>query len=153
MSLERDIAVLRRIPFFGGFSDEQMKLLAFGGQHKRYVHGDTLFKSGDNTEGGIIILSGTVALYHGDDVDKPADETLGADTLIGQRALFAKTLRPSTAVAKGPVETLFLSRELFRRMLGEYPELANELHRRLVYEIGDMINTMGPVSASLRAGL
>ena len=133
MSLASDIAVLRRVPFFERFDDEHLRLLAFGGENLRHGEGDVLFRVGDATDGGHVILSGQIRLTR-DAQDDPG-ERFKVATLLGQRALLVPTVRRHTAIAATRCETLLIRRSLFVRMLSEFPNLAAELHAEMADEL------------------
>lgn len=133
MSLASDMAVLRRVPFFEILGDDQLRLLAFGGENMRFKAGDTLFSAGDETEGGMVVLSGQVLLTSERDGDE--GERLKVGSLLGQRALMAATKRRHTATAVSLVEVMTIRRALFMRMLSEYPDTAAALYAELSEEL------------------
>ncbi len=136
MSLASDMAVLRRVPFFEKLGDDQLRLLAFGGENTRFNSGDTLFGAGEETEGGLVILSGQVLLTtpKGDD----DGERLKVGSLIGKRALLAPTKRRNTATAVSSVEIMTIRRTLFLRMLREYPDTASALYAEMSQELHNL---------------
>ncbi|MFK7791068.1 MAG: cyclic nucleotide-binding domain-containing protein [Devosiaceae bacterium] len=135
MSLASDMAVLRRVPFFERFGDDHLRLLAFGGENMRFKANDTLFSSGDATEGGLVILSGQVLLTTARQKDDDDGERFKVGTLLGQRALLAETKRRHTATAVTGVEVMSIRRALFKRMLSEYPDLATQLYASMSSEL------------------
>ncbi len=141
MSLASDITVLRRVPFFERFGDEHLRLLAFGGENQHFDEDATLFRVGDPTEGGLVILSGQVRLTDGTHDDEGERFKMG--TLLGQRALLASTKRRHTAIAVSRVEVLLIRRSLFTRMLSEFPDLAAQLYAEMSDEL---INLTGRAS-------
>ncbi len=133
MSLASDMALLRRVPFFELFADEQLRLLAFGSENQRFQPNDVLFRIGDATDGGLVILSGEIVLS--DDRNNSQGERLRAGTLLGQRALLAPTTRRHNAVALSNVEVLLIRRAVFVRMLAEFPDLAAQIYADMSSEL------------------
>lgn len=133
MSLNTDIEVLRRVPFFARFGEEHLRLLAFGGENKSYAAGQTLFRAGDLSDGGLVVLSGKIVLSSGehDDPGIPYETA----SLFGQRALLAATKRRQTATAEVDSEVMTIRRTLFVRMLAEFPDLARKLHQDMSTEL------------------
>lgn len=129
MSLESDIRILRQVPFFASFGDDHLRLLAFGGENRRFRAGQHLFRTGDNSDGGLVILSGEVRVPE----DRGAGEgqLFGPATLFGQRSLLARNQRHHSAVAQGEVDAILIRRTLFVRMLSEFPDLADRLYREM----------------------
>lgn len=133
MSLASDITVLKRVPFFERFGDEHLRLLAFGGENQTYQADDVLFRVGDETEGGLVILTGQVRLTTREDEEE--GERFKAGSLLGQRALLAPTKRRNNAFAVSRVEVMLIRRALFKRMLAEFPDLAAQLYAEMADEL------------------
>ena len=100
---------------------------------RREIFDDVLFRAGDATEGGLVILSGQISLTKEGEAGE--GERFKVSSLIGQRALLTTTKRRHTAVAVSPVEVMLIRRSLFLRMLSEYPDLAARLHAQLSAEL------------------
>lgn len=140
MTLERDIELLKSVPFFDGIPAEPLKLIAFSAESREIDDGQFLFTAGDAAEGGYIVIEGRVDLV--DETRSPPKvmERLGPGALIGELALIVEITRPTTAISVGRAKVLVVRRSLFRRMLGEYPEIAVTLRDR----IADRIAAIGP---------
>jgi CRP-like cAMP-binding protein len=141
MSLETDIAVLRQVPFFASFGDEHLRLLAFGGENRRYRPGQALFSIGDTSDGGMVVLTGEVVLL----AEDGQSQTFAAGSLFGQRALLARTKRYERAVAGSDCEVLMIRRTLFLRMLAEFPDLAARLHEEMSAELQALTDDAGVI--------
>ncbi|WP_321344109.1 cyclic nucleotide-binding domain-containing protein [Breoghania sp.] len=130
MSLARDIPLLRQVPLLGEFSDEQLRLLAFSAENVIANEGEVIFREGERSDSSYVIASGKVALRGGE--DKKEDlATVGPGTLLGEMALFIETTRPNTAVTLERTEMIRIRRALFKRMLQEYPDIAQAMHQGL----------------------
>lgn len=147
MSLDEDIEFFTRVELFRGFSGEQLRLLAFGAERKIYRDGETLFHQGDLSDGGYILISGKIDLSLND--QEQVVETLGKNALIGELALISSNRRSANAIAKGETHLIFISRVLFRRMLGEYPELAGLLQARIQKNVQSMLMKMTDIQVKL----
>ena len=108
-------------------------MLAFGSENQRFQPNDVLFRIGDNSDGGLVILSGEVVLSDGRDNSQA--ERLRAGTLLGQRALLAPTTRRHNALALSNVEALLIRRAVFVRMLAEFPDLAAQIYAEMSNEL------------------
>lgn len=133
MSLNTDIEVLRRVPFFARFGEEHLRLLAFGGENRTYSANQTLFRAGDASDGGLVVLRGRIVLSSGEHDDD--GEGYEPASLFGQRALLAATHRRQTATAQVDSEVMLIRRTLFLRMLAEFPDLAQKLHQDMSMEL------------------
>ena len=126
MSLGDDIRNLSRIPLFGELEPEALRLIAFAAETRILRAGDVLFHRGEESDGGYIVLTGSIALDAAGD-GTPAGQIVGPHTLIGEIALISPTERPVTAIAREPSTVLKVSRALFHRMLKEFPKSAHRL--------------------------
>jgi CRP-like cAMP-binding protein len=138
MSLESDIAVLREVPLFADLTDDQLRLLAFGAEHRRLREGEVLFRAAARADAGFVIARGDVALQKGAAGREQTVGRFGPGTLIGELALITETRRPVNAVAVTDCDLIRITRTLFHRMLAEYPEIALALHAKLADQLAQM---------------
>lgn len=138
MSLESDIAVLRDVPLFAELSADQLRLLAFGAEHRRLRSGETLFRASARADAGFVVATGEVVLTTTTPKGEKTVGRHGPGTLLGELALVTETRRPATAVTTCDCDVIRIPRTLFRRMLEEYPEIAFALHNRIADDLGRM---------------
>jgi CRP-like cAMP-binding protein len=131
MSLDRDIAMLSRVPLFSELTTEQLRLLAFSAVRLELTPGQVLFRENAVAQSGYIVAFGGIELSVGDGTGKRVLTTCEAGSLIGEMALFIETVRPATATAIVSSEVLEVDRKLVKRMLNEYPHVALRLRATL----------------------
>jgi CRP-like cAMP-binding protein len=130
MAIEDDIGVLARNPTLAALEPEALRLIAFAAETKTLRAGDVLFRRDELSNDGFVVLAGSVA------VDPSG---LGAATarivrppgLIGDIALITQIRRPATAIAREPTSVMRISRQLFHRVLNEFPGSAERLRQAL----------------------
>ena len=155
MSLARDIPLLRQVPLLGEFSDEQLRLLAFSAENVVATPDEVIFREGERSDASYVVVSGKVALRTQAKGGKegPARElaSFGPGTLLGEMALLIETKRPNTAVALERTEMIRIRRALFKRMLQEYPDIAQAMHaslsRRLQMTTGELLKVADALDA------
>ncbi len=126
MALDTDIRRLSSVPLLSELDVEALRLIAFSAETRILRAGDILFSKGERASGGFVVVSGAIALDpYGD--GRAAAEIVGPDSLIGEMALITETERPVTALARQPTVVLSISRELFHRVLREFPGAAARL--------------------------
>jgi CRP-like cAMP-binding protein len=130
MPAREDVRLLASLPAFEEFEAEALRLIAFSAETRLLRAGDVLFRKGDRSTGGYMVLSGAVAL---DDSISPS-LVVGPPTLIGEAALLTATICPATARAQVASSVLRIPRELYRRVLAEYPRAAVRRRRALAAE-------------------
>lgn len=138
MSLESDIAVLAQVPLLSELSGDQLRLLAFGAEHRRLRAGEILFREGARADAGFVVALGTLGLVAGRPGHEKDVARAGPGMLLGEIALLTDTRRPATAKAETDCDVIRITRTLFRRMLEEYPEIAFALHQKLADDLGRM---------------
>jgi CRP-like cAMP-binding protein len=150
MSLDRDIALLSRIPLFSGLSTEQLRLLAFSAVRLELSPGQVLFREGAMAMSGYIVAFGGVEMSLGHGAKRRVLTTCEAGSLIGETALFIENRRPATATAIVSCEVLEIDRKLMTRMLNEYPHVALKLRATLVNRLTSTVSELGRVETMLR---
>ena len=130
MGVDDEIGKIARNPVLAALEPEALRLIAFAAEPKTFRAGDILFRRDEISNGGFVVLTGSVA------VDPSG---LGAATarivrppaLIGETALLLQTRRPATAIAREPTNVMLISRQLFLRVLGEFPGSAEKLRQAM----------------------
>ena len=110
MSLAEEVELLRRIPMFANVEISKLKLLAFTSERVSFHAGDVLFQQNEMGSSAFIIVSGEADVT----VDTP-----GA----------------ASVVARTDMTTLCISKDLFFRMVTEFPQMAVEIMRVLAQRL------------------
>jgi CRP-like cAMP-binding protein len=142
MSLDRDIALLSRIPLFSELSTEQLRLLAFSAVRLELSPGQILFREGAAALSGYIIAYGGIELSIGEGGGKRIVATCETGSLVGEIALFVEIRRPATGTAIVSSEVLEIDRKLVTRMLNEYPHVAIRLRATLAERLAATVSEL-----------
>ena len=126
MSLEQAVRQLSRIPLLAQLEPEALRLLAFSAETLTLASGDVLFRQGDISDAGYVVLAGTIIVETPDACG--TNRHVGPDSLLGETALLVATQRPVTAQAQGTTKVLKIPRILFQRVLQVFPDGAVRLH-------------------------
>jgi CRP-like cAMP-binding protein len=130
MGLEDDVAKLARNAMFATLETDALRLLAFSAETRILRAGDVLFRRDEPSNGGYVVLSGSIAL-DASDRGAPTARILRPPALIGELALLTPTVRPATAIAREASSVLRISRPIFHRVLSEFPASAAQLRQSL----------------------
>ncbi|MCW2306771.1 Crp/Fnr family transcriptional regulator [Rhodobium gokarnense] len=149
MTLEEDIDLFRQVPLLADFTDEQLRLLAFGSEDRVLAAGTVLFEAGDRGSTAYLVGSGRIELRSADDRQLLAMVKPG--TLIGETALMTETVCQNRAVAGEETEIVQIRRSLFRRILREYPDLAVRIYQAYADRLKGTIRDLNRVRDSLVA--
>ena len=142
MSLINDIDMLQRVPFFADFSDDQLRLLAFGAESRMYRAKQVIFRQGDLADSGFVITEGQVRMTISNQGVDQQSQLLDPGSLIGEMALVAETRRTAMATATEDVKVIQIRRILFRRVMDEYPALAAQIRDRLTVRLSNIIGDL-----------
>ena len=130
MALADDIERLSRTRPFNLLPREAIQLIAFSAEKRVLTANESLFGEGEPADCGYFVLSGSIALTargHARERVRVANE----GTLIGENAMIAEVLRPSDARARENSIVLRISRQVFHRVLGEFPKEATRIRANL----------------------
>ncbi|MFC7395875.1 cyclic nucleotide-binding domain-containing protein [Chelatococcus sp. GCM10030263] len=130
MGLNEDIAAMGRVPTLAILEQDALRLLAFAAETRILRAGDVLFRRGEESDSGYIVVSGAIALDARDD-GSPAAYVAGPGTLIGELALLVPVVRPATAIARESSSVMRMSRTLVHRVLAEFPRSALALRQAM----------------------
>jgi CRP-like cAMP-binding protein len=135
VGINDDVELLRRIPMFAKVEPAKLKLLAFTSERVTYDAGQELFHQGDTADAAYIIVDGDVEVL----VDTPkgplAVATLGRNEFVGDIGILCDIPRTATVKAATRVTTLKISKDLFFRMVTDFPTMGVEIMRVLAHRL------------------
>lgn len=147
MALTDDISLLSKVPLFRDFSDEMLRLIAFGAERKNVAKNRPLFHEGSSADCAFVVMSGRFKLLRRDRKGKPAQiGEAEAGDLLGELAIISSASRKTTAMALEDSEVMRIQRPMFRRMMEEYPEIARMLQDRVKNNLAAMLGEIGRLS-------
>jgi CRP-like cAMP-binding protein len=148
MSLHEEVDALRRVPLFTKIEPSKLKLLAFTSEKLEYQRGDDLCRQGDSGDAMFIILGGEADVI----VNTPHGEHtvahLGKNAFVGEIAILCDVPRTATVRASSTVTALRISKELFFRLVGEFPQIAVEIMRELAHRLDDTTKQLAKAKAA-----
>lgn len=131
MSLNEEVELLRNIPLFSKLEPSKLKLLAFTAERITYEPDQVLFNQGDVGDAAYIIVDGAAKVI----VDTPDGElevaALGRNDFVGEIAILCDVPRTATVRASTKTVTLRITKDLFFRLVAEFPEMSVEIMREL----------------------
>jgi CRP/FNR family cyclic AMP-dependent transcriptional regulator len=131
VSLKEEVDLLQRIPLFQNIEASKLKLLAFTSERVAFEAGHVLFREGDMGDAAYIIMEGDADVT----VNSPAGPvivaTLGRNAFVGEIAILCDVPRTATITARERLVALRISKELFLRLINEFPQMAVSVVREL----------------------
>lgn len=131
MSINQEVELLRNIPLFSKIEPAKLKLLAFTSERLTYQADQVLCRQGDMGDAAYIIIEGVAAVRIGTGAGEIEVARLGKGDVVGEIAILCDVPRTATVSATEPVTVLKITKELFFRLINEFPQIAIEIMREL----------------------
>ena len=147
MSLNDEVELLRQVPIFSNIEPAQLKLLAFTSERLSFQKGQDLCVQGQPGDAAFIIIEGQADILVNTDIGelKKVSE-IGKHEIVGEIAILCDVPRTATVRATNDVIVLRISKDLFFRLLSEFPQMAiqilRELAARLEKTTSDLVKSM-----------
>lgn len=125
--------ILKTVPLFSSFSDQQIAMLVSCVQHRSYPRGAAILRAGEETEALYIILSGRVKVLIPDEEGREVILTMmAAQDFFGEMGLLDDLPSSATVETLEPCEMLRIPRTAFLSCLEENAEVAMLVLRNMV---------------------
>ncbi|MGD9952449.1 MAG: Crp/Fnr family transcriptional regulator [Burkholderiales bacterium] len=140
-------AVLRTVPHFSSFSEEQLHTLATLVTRRSAARGAIVVAAGDPTDALYIVLSGRFKVMMSDaDGKEVILSILGPGEFFGEMGLIDDAPRSASVVAIEPCELLALARRDFKKCMSENAEMAIGVMRGLVRRLREADRKIGSLA-------
>jgi CRP-like cAMP-binding protein len=150
MSLKQEFELLRRVPMFAEIEPAKLKLLAFMSERVAFDPGKQLMRQGDPADAAYLIIDGEADVI----VETPAGPvivaTLGANETVGEMAILGDVPRNATVCAKNRLVALRISKDLFMRMVREFPTMAVSIMQELAQRLDKTNNQLSGALAEVK---
>ena len=135
MSIEQEVEILRNIPMFAKIEPAKLKLMAFASERITFKPGQTLFEQGDAGDAAFIVIEGSADVS----VDTPGGPLkiaqLKRNDIIGEIAILCDVPRTATVAAADELTALKITKDLFFRMVTDFPDMGIEIMRSLAHRL------------------
>ena len=135
MSLNEEVDLLRRVPLFAKLEPSKLKLLAFTSERLTFQAGQALIRQGDMGDAAYVIMDGQADVQ----VDTPQGPLIVAhvkrNDFVGEMAILCDVPRTATVIATEQLVTLRIAKELFFRLVTEFPQISVEIMRVLAQRV------------------
>jgi CRP/FNR family cyclic AMP-dependent transcriptional regulator len=123
-------SVMAHVPIFSDLSDSELKFLSDRAVRKRYVAGELIFGEGDACAGLYVIEFGNVRIFKTSVEGREQVLTIEhAGNSIAELPVFDGGNYPASAAAASECTLLFVSRNDFRTLCLEHPQVALKVLR------------------------
>ena len=129
--LQDEVQTLRQVPLFSRVAPAKLKLLAFASDRVSYRTGEEIFHQGDPGDAAYVILAGKADILADSDQGPIKVAELNYNTIVGEIAILCDIARTATVKATMPIEALRIRKDVFLKLIADYPEMAIEIMRVL----------------------
>ena len=131
MSINEEVELLRQIPLFAKIEPSKLKLLAFTSERLKFKADEELFHQGDIGDSAYIVIGGQADVIRSTDRGEVVVSTVKRNDIVGEVAILCDVPRTASVKAKEDLEVLKISKDLFFRMISEFPQMSVEIMREL----------------------
>lgn len=139
--------MLARVPIFSDLSEVELKFLADRAVTKRYAPGELIFSEGDPCAGLFAIESGDVRIFKTSVAGREQVLTVEhAGSSVAELPVFDGGNYPASAAAVTECSLLFVSRNDFRTVCLEHPEVALKVLRMVGLRLRRLVGIIEELS-------
>jgi CRP/FNR family cyclic AMP-dependent transcriptional regulator len=140
-------AVLRAVPLFSSFPEDQLRTLATMVNRKSLPRGAMVMAAGDPTDSLYIVLSGRLKVMMSDaDGKEVILSILGPGEFFGEMGLIDDSPRSASVIGIEPCELLSISKRDFNKCLADSSEMAMAVMRGLVQRLREADRKIGSLA-------
>lgn len=140
-------AVLKAVPLFASFPDEQLRMLTSVVTRRSAARSTTIMAAGDATDSLYIILSGRLKVMMSDaDGKEVILSILGPGEFFGEMGLIDDEPRSATVISIEPCELLAINKRDFKKSLAENFEMTMAVMRGLVRRLREADRKIGSLA-------
>ena len=147
MAIPVSTTVLRTVPLFAGFPDEQLRVIASVVSRRNVPRGTIVIVEGDPTDSLYIIIAGRLKVMMSDSEGKEVIlAMLGPGEYFGEMGLIDDSPRSATVMAVEPCELIVVTKREFKKILSENFDMAETVMRGLVRRLREADRKIGSLA-------
>ena len=135
MSLNQEVELLKKIPLFANIETPKLKLLAFTSERMAFHAGETVFEQDEIGDAAYIIIDGEADIVRRGPDGPVTLARVRRNDFVGEIAILCDVPRTATVRARTDLTTLRISKDLFFRLINEFPQMAVEIMRVLAQRL------------------
>jgi len=151
MNLNEEVEILKGVPIFSKIEPARLKLLAFTGERMTFGSGQEVCHQGDPGDAMYVILGGVADVLINTDKGPLRVAELKKNGFFGETAILCDAPRNATIKASESLLTLKISKDMFYRLVSEFPTMAIEMMRELALRVEDTNQKLRALTAATKA--
>ena len=151
MSLKEEVDILRNVPLFAHIAPSKLKLLAFTSERLVFHADQVLFHQGEPGDAAYIVLQGEADVIVNSPTGPLTVARLGHNDIVGEIAILCDVPRTATIKASESLLTLRIKKDMFYKLVSEFPAVAIEMMRELAHRVEDTNQKLRDATANKAA--
>ena len=151
MNLNEEVEVLKGVPLFSKIEPAKLKLIAFTSERMTYGSGQEVCHQGDPGDAMYVILGGVADVLIDTDKGQIRVAELKKNGFFGETAILCDAPRNATIKASESLLTLKIKKDLFYKLVSEFPAVAIEMMRELAHRVDDANQKLRELTANKAA--
>jgi CRP-like cAMP-binding protein len=140
MSVRANAESLRQIPLFADCDPTHLQVMAFASERVEFAEGADIFRVGNNGSAAYLLLSGEAEVWKSLGEERLTVAIAGPGAFLGELAMIAGVAYSVNVTAKSPVTATRITREMFMRVVGEFPEFGTRVMTALSSKLAGSIH-------------
>ncbi len=137
MNLNEEVELLKGVPIFSKVEQAKLKLLAFTSERVNFAAGQEVCHQGDPGDTMYVILGGVADVLIDTENGQITVAEMQRNSFFGEIAILCDVPRTATIKAREPLSTLKITKDMFYRLVAEFPQMAVEIMRELAHRLED----------------
>ena len=151
MNLNEEVEVLKGVPLFSKIEPAKLKLIAFTSERMTYGTGQEVCHQGDPGDAMYVILGGVADVLIDTDKGQIRVAELKKNGFFGETAILCDAPRNATIKASESLLTLKIKKDMFYKLVSEFPAVAIEMMRELAHRVEDTNQKLRDATANKAA--
>jgi CRP-like cAMP-binding protein len=131
---------LRQIPLFAECDRAHLQVLAFASERVEFAEGADIFRAGNTGSSAYLLLSGDAEVWKSQGEERIEVARAGPGAFLGELAMIAGVAYSVNVTAKSPVIATRISRDVFMRVVGEFPDFGARVMCALSHKLTGSIS-------------
>jgi CRP/FNR family transcriptional regulator, cyclic AMP receptor protein len=148
MNLNEEVEVLKGVPLFSKIEPAKLKLIAFTSERMTYGSGQEVCHQGDPGDAMYVILGGAADVLIDTDKGQIRVAELKKNGFFGETAILCDAPRNATIKASESLLTLKIKKDMFYKLVSEFPAVAIEMMRELAQRVDDTNQKLRELTAN-----
>ena len=151
MNLNEEVELLKGVPILAKIEPAKLKLLAFTSERVNYNEGQEVCHQGDPGDAMYVILGGVADVLIDTAQGPIRVAELKKNGFFGETAILCDAPRNATIKASESLLTLKIKKDMFYKLVSEFPAVAIEMMRELAHRVEDTNKKLREATANKAA--